>query len=102
VAQEHLPLVRKNVAEILRVLARADKGRLHYTTVQHLVNTEVGHHVSGLHLPLNALANGGLVRKLPNKEGYEITREGREFHAALERILTISSRSNGNGGEGGH
>ena len=60
-AQEHLSLVRKNVTEVLRVLSRADKGRLHYGVIQHQVNLEVGHHVSSLDPLLKVLGHGGLV-----------------------------------------
>jgi len=91
-------LVRRNVAEVLRVLARADKGRLHYGVIQHLVNQEVGKHVSSLDPLLKLLSRGGLVRKLPEKGGYEITASGLEFHSSLEKILAIEARSNGNGG----
>lgn len=98
--QEHLTIVRKNVTEVLRVLSRAEGGHLHYGVIQHQVNVEVGHHVSGIHLSLKALRNGGLVKKLDNKEGWQITRAGREFHGSLEKIVAISTVSNGNGGVG--
>ncbi len=100
-ARHHISLVRLHVPEILRVLARAEKGRLHYGVLQHLVNKEEGKHISGLNVLLDALAKGGVVRKLPDGGGYEITAVGRQFQVAVEKIAVLEDSSTGNGGVGG-
>ncbi len=101
VARHHISLVRLHVPEILRVLAKADRGRLHYGVLQHLVNQEEGKHVSGLNVLLDALAKGGVVRKLPEGGGYEITPIGRQFQVAVEKIAALEDSSTRNGGVGG-
>ncbi len=98
--RQHRPITgRVHTLPILKVLSRAEGGRLHYGVLDAKLVNETGKRVSSLNIILDDLCQDGFVTKLPGKEGYEITEKGRSLIPVLEPFMGKQG-SSGNGGEG--
>ena len=98
--RQHRPVSgRIHTPTVLRILADAGGGHLHYSAIQFKLNQSVGRPVSALNILLHDLEEDGLVTKLPDKAGYEITPRGRKGLEGLEvfHSATTSSRNAGVG-----
>ena len=77
--RQHRPVSgRIHTATVLRALADAEGGRLHYSMIQMKLTLAVGKPVSALNILLHDLEEERLILKLPAKAGYEITDNGRK------------------------
>ena len=96
--RQHRPVAgRVHTYAVLRALADAEGGRLHYSAIQLRLTLAAGKPVSALNILLHDLEEDRLVLKLPAKAGYEITPAGRRALEGLEVFQTAASSTRNQG-----